>query len=1559
MDGMILEFSAFLLSLFCLIYSVAMRRKLYFPVPKGWLAALKNQHFIYLVILCSVVVSSAVSVAGTMGANIGAGAGTLNLLHMVYYVTHNALSFFFALYILNMSGPVKGQGGFFFSIFFLPLLLGEILILTNPWTRLCFYVDENLIYRRGSGLLALYAIGAVYTIVGLLYFIRFKGAIPKANRTATLILITVAVAGVTIQAVWAVPVELFFDAIAFLGFMALLERGPDASASGMSEKFRVSVTVAIVLTFLAVIFMNVTLILSQTSAQANEIGNIQLDVIRGDLQDTITAAETDVLRVAIAAEQFMDSNPSRNEVARFFETRRESFLSNDSFMNVYIAGGDWHVIPGFEAPPDYHAAERVWYVGAMENPGEVYITEPYKDARTGTMCFTVSTMLSDGETVVAMDLNFSKAQETIQQMTNGSEQTAMIITSGGLIAGYTDMSLVGERAEERLSDYMDVIRRVVSSHEHDSFRTRVGGQSRVVFSSETSNGWFLILSSDIATLYADSYRQMIMMASVNLLMLAAVLVFYVTGIRDRQRTADALEEEGRLIDAFSKRLKKSAAQIVRLSDWKLIQESESPADTVRQIKESGLRLTEGIENLRSCADLLAVPSEQAGDNGAAIGAPSRKMRDGIIVTLLISLALVLALCARDAVNLGNTRMSRETDAFENQLNEWITRQQSILYMFADVISAQPEMMNDYEGTVRWLNAIARNYPEISACYIGNPYAEHSLIMNSGWVPDEDFQLENRPWYRDTERSVTGFNISSPYMDAQTGYYCVTFSRVVYGERNEFLGIFGIDFFLDKLIHVLGESYSSAGYAFLVDSDRIIINHPNERYQMSRDVAVSVEDTEYAEAYNREGVTFLRDYAGRLTACLSRKTASGFTVMVADRWRIVYGGAVLAALVFLALFGFCIVIIVVLINRLIRWQEEVNRQLLEAAETAVSAGKAKSMFLAQMSHEIRTPINAVLGMNEMILNESGNPDILEYAANIQSAGRTLLSLINSILDFSKIEDGKMELVQARYETLNLIDDLANMISERAAKKGLELSLDIDPSIPRALYGDDMRLRQIITNLLTNAVKYTASGSIALGMRLLRNGEEDCELEISVTDTGIGIREEDIDKLSESFLRLEQERNRSIEGTGLGLSIVQRLLAMMDSKMEVRSVYGHGSTFSFRLTQRVIEREPIGIYGNRRKTARQETRRRIAFAPDADILVVDDNEMNLKVAKGLLKRSGIAPDMAESGEKCLEMTARKRYDLIFLDHMMPGMDGVETLRALRERGDLPETTAVVALTANAVAGAREEYLRAGFRDYLSKPIEMDELEQMLARHLPENKFRWRDASNTETGSRTAAQPDTETRSETENPLEALSAAGFRTEEGLRYAAGDMDFYLELLNVFATEQEAKSDAIRDDVRRGDWRGYEVHVHALKSGARMIGADVLSGMAFAQENAAKNGDDITVKSGCVPLLNRYRETAETVRRALGGASGAAARTVENDAQPVNETPEVTQEEFRALLEEALNCLESFEVERAEQILKTCGGGFFRGQSLRSLLSGAIAALEEFETEKASDTLHALLDEL
>ena len=293
--------------------------------------------------------------------------------------------------------------------------------------------------------------------------------------------------------------------------------------------------------------------------------------------------------------------------------------------------------------------------------------------------------------------------------------------------------------------------------------------------------------------------------------------------------------------------------------------------------------------------------------------------------------------------------------------------------------------------------------------MANPYADPPVIMNNGWIPGEDERPETRPWYRETERSPSGFNISAPYLDAQTGNYCITLSRVVYGGNDEFLGIFGIDFFLDKLINVLGESYTGTSYAFLVDSDHIIINHPNADYQMSPDVGVSVEDTEYAEAYNRNGVTVLRDYSGRLVSCLSRKTSYGFTVLVANRWWSIYGSVVLVVLGFLALFGSCIAVIVLLINRMIRWQKEVNGQLVEAADAAMKAGRAKSQFLAQMSHEIRTPMNAIIGLDNLALRDPDiSPHTREQLEKIDASARHLLSLINDILDMSRIESGRMTL-----------------------------------------------------------------------------------------------------------------------------------------------------------------------------------------------------------------------------------------------------------------------------------------------------------------------------------------------------------------------------------------------------------------------------------------------------------------------------------------------------------------------------------------------------------------------
>lgn len=398
----------------------------------------------------------------------------------------------------------------------------------------------------------------------------------------------------------------------------------------------------------------------------------------------------------------------------------------------------------------------------------------------------------------------------------------------------------------------------------------------------------------------------------------------------------------------------------------------------------------------------------------------------------------------------------------------------------------------------------------------------------------------------------------------------------------------------------------------------------------------------------------------------------------------------------------------------------TQQLIELKNEAERANKAKSSFFAQMSHEIRTPINAVLGMNEMILRESQSDNIKEYAFNIQNAGKTLLSIINDILDLSKIESSKMEIVENDYDLGSLLIDVENMISMRAEEQNLILKVLVNPDLPARLHGDEMRIKQCITNLLTNSVKYTDEGSIILKADFLKREDEAIDLCISVSDTGTGIRKEDLQKLFEPFTRLDMVQNKNIEGTGLGLCITRRLVDMMDGSIDVESVYGQGSTFSFRIPQKTVGEEKLLDYREKARRA-METRRaeqKRFIAPGARILAVDDNRVNITVAKGLLKRLEVQFDSALSGEECLDMVRKRRYDIILLDHMMPEMDGIETLRRMKLLEEYHRNPPVViALTANAIVGAKEEYLHEGFQDYISKPIDSKQLDEMICRYLPE--------------------------------------------------------------------------------------------------------------------------------------------------------------------------------------------------------------------------------------------------
>ncbi|MCR5591402.1 MAG: response regulator [Lachnospiraceae bacterium] len=411
--------------------------------------------------------------------------------------------------------------------------------------------------------------------------------------------------------------------------------------------------------------------------------------------------------------------------------------------------------------------------------------------------------------------------------------------------------------------------------------------------------------------------------------------------------------------------------------------------------------------------------------------------------------------------------------------------------------------------------------------------------------------------------------------------------------------------------------------------------------------------------------------------------------------------------------------------------KLNEELAEANARLESASAAKSNFLANMSHEIRTPINAVLGMDEMILRECKDRQILEYANDIDSAGHQLLSLVNDILDFSKIESGKMELHPVEYELFSVMNDCYNMIFMRAKRKDLDFVIENDEKIPAVLYGDEVRIRQIIMNLLTNAVKYTKDGSVKLSIRYENRDDSSINLIISVKDTGIGISEENKQYLFDSFKRIDERTNRNIEGTGLGLSITRRFTVMMGGTIDVESKLYEGSTFTVTIPQKVADRTPIGRFDERlnRRSENAETEKKKskeekkeAFkAPRARILVVDDVKMNLNVVKLLLKNTEIQMDLAASGDECLKYTLEKRYDLILMDHMMPIMDGIQALHRIREQADgLNLDTPVVALTANALVGAQEMYLEEGFVSYISKPVKSTDLEACLLRLLPEDKI-----------------------------------------------------------------------------------------------------------------------------------------------------------------------------------------------------------------------------------------------
>ncbi|MGN0600729.1 MAG: ATP-binding protein [Oscillospiraceae bacterium] len=739
-------------------------------------------------------------------------------------------------------------------------------------------------------------------------------------------------------------------------------------------------------------------------------------------------------------------------------------------------------------------------------------------------------------------------------------------------------------------------------------------------------------------------------------------------------------------------------------------------------------------------------------------------------------------------------------------------------------------------------------------------------------------------------------------------------------------------------------------------------------------------------------------------------------------------------------------------------------LADAIDQVEAANSSKSNFLANMSHEIRTPMNAIVGMTELILREHDiSETVQENCFNIQNSGRSLLSIINDILDFSKIESGKMELIEESFNIASTLNDVINMAITRKGDKKLEIIVHADPDIPCGLIGDEIRIRQVIINLVTNAIKYTNEGCVSIRVSQTKQ-KYGINLSVSVSDTGIGITEQNLEKLFSSFQQVDTKKNRAVEGTGLGLAISKRLITQMGGFINVTSKYGKGSEFRFVIPLKVSDKKPfvtitgadkihaagyidfkkyshpkiaeeyrllirelaqtlhtdikvyetmdelkeaakqnkfthfftprehyiehsdfflcqvkkaeivvvqdrlnaiempdgvkcmykpfyilsVGAIFNHENVVTNLERRTLTThfsASKARILIVDDNPINLKVAVGLMRPYHMQVITADSAKAAFSLLRSKDYHLVFMDHMMPEIDGVEATQIIRAKeDDYYKNLPIIALTANAVSGARETFLEAGMNDFIAKPIELSALDRVLRTWLPKEliKAPTEDKFNVEDKRKTAPKPDKAT-------------ALFDAETGIFYTGGDEEAYLEILEIYVDKAKEKQNYIQKLFEEKSWKNYVIEVHALKSTSLMIGSKPLSELAKELELAGKNNNFKLIEEKHAAMIELYEKVAK-----IGSEYIAQKKpTSTNEEAPQEDLTEIPIDEVESFIREIRTACDNFDVDAAIEVCKKTYGKSCGGIDLKPLINAVEESVEDFEYEEAEHQIEKILENL
>ncbi|MBP9996064.1 MAG: response regulator [Lachnospiraceae bacterium] len=1099
-----------------------------------------------------------------------------------------------------------------------------------------------------------------------------------------------------------------------------------SEVNGKKSKIKGHLIQAAFLCLVTVMLFNVLLVNKISSAYIQKIGREEINNI-GNSIDRITNEGTKITdALSIVCADYINANGKidKNGVYALIDECIPSF-DNNSGVVIYVVTTDECVATDDDVTFS-EIIRSTWYKSLMNSEDSSYVGPNDKDAlgnKYGLICAKKIKGHTDCAVAIAYptDSIITKIPDN-----NGGEKDVIFVAKDGTIIIYNDQKdSIGRNIYKYLPQYATIFDKLCNlPADMYYFDAKSDGRNVTVFFRECDNEIYSVEIMEKNILFED--RMYLIVTNTSLLLIIAMFITWV--YKSDAKRKRMFEGHSNTRERMAKKVVDEAvtplSTIIEYSDFDVFSQSDDKKAALDKINYSANEIKELVANIKTYLDANQYRKDYSDviKQGRKSYKKSMSYRIAKNLTIILWITMVLAIFISGSVNLKteNSRLFGMHNANNGVVSAWYQNQLHSIDSISLMTVMQPVSKNSLSVV---LNDAVNQNKAINRAFVYSADDNNILYTSNGIENVEEYILTQLDWYIGAIGLIdkdTAY-CTGPFTDITTGENRVVISRA-YRTNSGNVMIIGLEYSATTMSNILSSSYNDNSYAFLVSPDGTIINNPNRTFDFTAEKTFNVIKTPCSILFSNDKIFAFYDYNDVLSTGVSGNCQiPRYRLITVYSFEEIYGGLFRFALMIIVVFLFCIVYLSISMRKITKWQNDVNDSLQATYDQMAESNEAKNRFVKQMSHEFRVPINTVVGMNEMIKREDVSDEVKSYSENISRASKALKNLVDNILNYSEMENGNATLHNVDYNTKDIITALAVRFSPDAHAKGLNMELEPSPDLPLVLNGDVKKITQVVINLMSNAVKYTEKGKVTTKIDSFITsdiGEDEVYIRIVISDTGIGIKKEDINRVFDSFEKIDYFDN-DLGGTGLGLPIVKRITELLDGKIEVDSEFGRGTTFTFEVKQKVIDPTPVGEFETERHMAARDRNESYLYAPKARILVTDDSAVSLKIFKGLLKRNCVQVDTALNGEECIRMAMRADYDLFFIDHLMPGMDGIELLNELRDKGLLSESSKTVAITSNVDYDSREFYISNGFDDFIAKPYDAKQLESVISVLLP-NKY-----------------------------------------------------------------------------------------------------------------------------------------------------------------------------------------------------------------------------------------------